>query len=77
MAENRWVRPIVYAALIAVAGVTYYLAQIGIDSHRVSLPVKAYLDCVQKLSTFDWAKVPGEQPSSSEVCKELATRVKR
>jgi len=76
MAEKKWEKAAAYAAVVVVAGVTYYVAQTAINSHRATLPVKAYLDCIHKLSTYDWSRFPGEKPSSSEVCKDLASREK-
>jgi hypothetical protein len=72
---RQWTRTTAYAALVVVTGVTYYLAQTAIDKNRAELPVLQYLDCVQKIATYDWSKFPGEKPSSSEVCKELTSRV--
>ena len=74
MAERQWGKVMAYAAVIAVAGVTYYVAQTGVDAHRAALPVKQYLDCIQKVSNFDWSRFPGEKPSSSKVCKDLTSR---
>ena len=74
MAERQWGRVIAYAAVIVIAGGTYYLAQTGIEANRVTLPAKQYLDCVQKVSNFDWSKISGEKPSSSEVCTDLTSR---
>jgi len=74
MSESIWGRAIAYVAVIAVAGGTYYVAQTGIDSHRATLPIKEYLDCVQKLSSYHWPSDSGSKPSSSEVCKDLASR---
>lgn len=76
MAERQWTQVIAYALLIVLAGLTYYLAQRAIDANRAALPVQEYLDCIQKVSSFDWNKFPGEKPSSSEVCKDLTTRQK-
>ncbi|NIM97972.1 MAG: hypothetical protein GTO24_07820 [candidate division Zixibacteria bacterium] len=76
MAEKHWGKAIAYAAVIAVAGITYYLAQTAIEANRAALPVRQYLDCIQRVSNFDWSKFPGEKPSSSEVCKDLTTREK-
>ena len=74
MSEKLWVKAIGYLVAIAAIGATYYLAQTAINAHRTSLPVKAYLDCIQKVSSFDWDQFPGEKPSASEVCKHLTTR---
>ena len=60
--------------LVLLAGGVYYLAQTSIDKHRVSLPIKAYFECLEKLGAFDWSKVPGGKPgSSSEICKDLSS----
>lgn len=72
--ETLWGRAIAYAAVIVIAGGTYYVAQTGVDAHRAALPVKQYLDCIQKVSNFDWSQFPGEKPSSSEVCEDLTSR---
>lgn len=57
-----------------ILGVVYYFAQTAINEHRVYLPIKAYFDCIHKISAFDWSKVPGGKPgSSSDICKELAS----
>lgn len=74
MAERQWRQIIGYVVLIAAAGVTYYVAQTGVDAHRAALPVKQYLECVQRISNFDWSQVPVEAPPASEVCGERALR---
>jgi hypothetical protein len=62
------------ALWIIVLGVVYYVSQTAIDDHRVTLPIKAYFDCLHKVGAFDWSKIPGGKPgSSSEICKELAS----
>ncbi len=77
MAEKKWERGVTYAAVIAVAGVTYYLAQTAIDRNRADLAVTQYIDCIFRVSTIDWSKYSGDKPSASEVCKELTSRQKR
>jgi hypothetical protein len=74
MSESTWGKATAYVVVIALAGVTYYIAQTSIDSHRATLPVKAYLDCLQKFSSFDWNSASVPKPSSGEVCKDLTSR---
>ena len=76
MAEKKWEKLAAYAVAVMAAGLTYYVAQTAINSHRATLPVKAYLDCIHKVSAFDWDSFPGEKPSSSDVCKDLTSREK-
>ncbi len=74
MAEKQWGKAIAFAVMVVGLGITYYFAQTAIDAHRATLPVRQYLECLQRVSSFNWDQFPGERPSSSEVCKDLATR---
>ena len=74
MAEKKWEKAIALAVMLVGLGITYYFAQTAIDAHRATLPVQQYLECIQRVSTFNWEQFPGERPSSSEVCKDLAER---
>lgn len=74
MAEKQWGKAIAFAGVVVVTGITYYFAQRAVDAHRAGLPVQQYLECIQRVSTFNWDQFPGEKPSSSEVCKDLAER---
>lgn len=69
-----WQRVIGYAAIVVVAAASYYVAQTSINAHKASLPVLEYLDCLNKVGSYDWSKFPGEKPSTSEVCKDLTSR---
>lgn len=75
MAERRWTESVIaYVAVVVAAGVTYYVAQTAVEAKRFTLPALAYIDCVNKLSAYDWSKFPGTPPSASEVCGELSRR---
>ena len=75
MAERRW-EAAGYTVVVVAAGITYWLAQTAINSHQATLPVRTYLDCLQKVSAYDWDNFEGERPSSSEVCENLTSREK-
>lgn len=62
------------AVLIAFAAVMYVWSQRAVDANRGALAIEQYFDCLRKMATYDWSKFPGEKPSGSEVCKELASR---
>ena len=62
------------AVLIAVAGFVYVWSQRAVDMNRGSLAIQQYIECRVRMATYDWSKFPGEKPSGSEVCKELASR---
>ncbi len=76
MAEKKWERGAIYVVVILVVGVTYYLAQTAIDRNRAALPLQQYIDCITKMSTFDWSKYIGdiEPPGAGEVCEERTSR---
>lgn len=74
MAEKQWGKAIALAVIVVGLGITYYFAQTAIDAHRATLPVQQYLECIQRVSNYNWDQFPGEKPSSTEVCKDLATR---
>lgn len=75
MAERRWTEyAIAYVAAVVAVGITYFVAQTAVEAKRITLPALAYIDCINKLSTYDWSKFPGEKPSASAVCQELAHR---
>jgi hypothetical protein len=78
MAEQPWGRAAAYASTIVVAGLTYFVAQTAVEARRGALPVQQFLDCIQKIATYDWSRFPGEKPPSArEVCTELARRNRR
>ncbi len=70
--EREWPRTIARAVLVIVAGATWIGVQTSIANTRARLPVVQYLECVQKVSNYDWSRVSGEKPSASEVCENLA-----
>ena len=76
MAEELWINAVLFIAACAVVGFTYYLVQTAIYKYRSTMRIRQYLDCIEKISTFDWDKFPGEKPSASEVCKDLSSREK-
>lgn len=76
MADNgSWRRGAMNGALIALAALSYYVAQTSINARAAKLPVLAYLDCLNKAAAIDWSKygVP-THPSGSEICGELTHR---
>ncbi len=75
MSDNSfWMRSAVQAVLIAVAAVSYYLAQTAINKRATELPVLTYLNCLNKAGTINWDKYgnPATHPSASEICGELS-----
>ena len=74
MAEKQWGKAIALAVIVVALGVTYYLAQTAIDAHRATLPVQQYLECIQRVSNFNWGQYSVPRPSAREVCKDLAER---
>ena len=74
MANQQWQSAIAYAAVAVVLGLTYFTAQRAVDAHRAVLPIQAYLECLEKMATFDWSRVPAPKPSASEVCQNLSSR---
>jgi hypothetical protein len=62
------------AAVVLVAGATYFVAQTSIDVRRAESPVKAYLRCVERMATYDWAAHGLDKPSTGEVCGSLTGR---
>jgi hypothetical protein len=76
MSETRRVLTytVAVAVLIAFASGAYVWARSAVDANRGVLAFKEYFECLTKVATFDWSKFPGQKPSGSEVCKELASR---
>jgi hypothetical protein len=63
-----YVLKIIVAAL--AAGSAYYIAQSALERNRFSMSFQEYLECVRKVSAYDWSKFPGGKPASaSEICK--------
>ena len=81
MTESVWTRAAAYAAVAIVAVASWAVAQINVDQARATLPVVAYIDCLEQFATIEWPEQPGRldgepspNPSASEVCKDLNSR---
>lgn len=74
MGRTQWLTFFGYVVLFVLVGVTYFFSQTAIDRHRAQLPAQQYFDCLNKMANYDWNKFPGEKPSASEVCSNLASR---
>ncbi len=80
MTDSIWARAAAYSAIAIVAAASWAVAQTTVDTHRATLPLFAYIDCLQKFETSEWTEPsggidgPSTQPSGSAVCKDLASR---
>lgn len=61
-----------WAILIAFAGVVYYVAVAALQDRGPTAAFQAYLDCIRKVNTYEWEKVPGGKPGTAgEICKNI------
>ena len=63
-----------YAFLIVVAAFSYYVAQTAILRYTVTLPIAAYLSCLEKAGRIDWTKYGVKDgPDADEICEKHAS----
>ena len=62
-----------YTILIIVAAFSYYIAQTAILRSTVTLPIAAYLACLEKASRIDWTKYGVKDgPDADDICEKHA-----